>query len=164
MNYQRKRCVGSQRGCSSCKHFLLQKVREHLVYRHRWINANVLITVEAKVALENGGLQEYNKVASGLYKKLSKEEKRELHEQKSKEPVRRMLTLYKRLRGKSLSRISTISVPFGYIFDCLLYRYIMQSNKNKYISELNKAQMARLVHIQLRKQRRIHAGKQPISV
>ena len=62
MNYQRKRCVGSQRGCSSCKHFLLQKVREHLAYRHRWINANVLITVEAKVALEKGGLQEYNKL------------------------------------------------------------------------------------------------------
>ena len=102
MNYQRKRCVGSQRGCSSCKHFLLQKVREHLAYRHRWINANVLITVEAKVASEKGGLQEYNKVASGLYKKLSEEEKRELHEQKSKEPVRRMSKQEVRATGRKV--------------------------------------------------------------
>ena len=77
-------------------------MREHLAYRHRWINANVLITVEAKVALEKGGLQEYNKVASGLYKKLSEEEKRELHEQKSKEPVRRMSKQEVRATGRKV--------------------------------------------------------------
>ena len=46
--------------------------------------------MEAKSALEKGGLQEYNKVASGFYKKLSEEEKRDLHQQRSKEPAGRM--------------------------------------------------------------------------
>lgn len=44
------------------------------MYQHIWVNATVLITLEAK---EEGALQEYSKVASRLYKKLSEEKRRE---------------------------------------------------------------------------------------
>ena len=69
--------------------------------KHRWVNATVLILVEAKAAFEKGSLQEY-KVASSLYKNLSEEEKRELQEQKSKEPVRRMSKQEVRATGRKI--------------------------------------------------------------
>lgn len=50
----------------------------------------MLILLDAKAALEGGGLQQYNKAASWLYKTLSEEEKRELNEQINKEPTGRM--------------------------------------------------------------------------
>ena len=62
----------------------------------------ILILIEAKAALERGGLQEYNKVASHFYKKLSEEEKRELNKQRNTEPARRMSKQEVRATGKKI--------------------------------------------------------------
>ena len=61
-----------------------------------------IVLAEAKAALEKGGLQEYNRVASHAYNKLSAEEKDELHRRRIAEPVRRMSTKEVRAEGKAI--------------------------------------------------------------
>lgn len=62
----------------------------------------VLILLDAKAALEEGRLQQYNKAASRLYKTLSEEEKRELNEQFNKEPTGRMSKREVRATGRKI--------------------------------------------------------------